>query len=177
MIEPHVHIACAPRGAPLLCAAFWFAQGNHVYGWFTGARRDEYPASFFMLENYYSTRETVFYRSAQDDVRGDWLIVAADAESTLDQPPPLPPALGPELERMQDAFVREWLFYRGDAAPAQEADALRTRDLPARDVNLRPRKRSRLTPGTPAWTFTTPGADLNVVAYLGRRWQLDYAPQ
>ncbi len=87
------------------------------------------------------------------------------------------PALGAELERMQDAFVREWLFYRGDATHAREAEALRARGLLPEDVNLRRKKLARLTAGTPAWTFTTPGADLNVAAYLGRRWHLDHAPE
>ena len=177
MIEPHLHIACAPGGAPLLCAALWFVQENDVYGWFTGARGHQYPASFFVLEDYYSTRETVFYRSAQDDVRGDWLIVATNAESPTDQPPLMTPALGAELERMQDAFVREWLLYRGDATRAQEAEALRARNLPLWDVNLRPKKLARLATGAAAWTFSTPGADLNVITFVGRRWNLDYAPQ
>lgn len=176
MIEPHVHVACAPRGAPLLCAAFWFVQGNDVYGWFTGARADRYPASFFVLEDYYSRHESVFYRSAQDDVHGDWLVVTTDEELPSGPPPVLTAALGAELERLQDAFVREWLLYRDDPAHAQEVDELRARDLPLRDANLRPKKLARLTQGTPAWTFSTPGADLNVTAFLGRRWLLDYAP-
>ena len=176
MIEPQVYVACAPGGAPLLCAAFWFAQGKDVYGWFTGARGDEYPASFFTLESYYSADETAFFRSAQDDVHGPWLLVTAEAESALDQPPPLTPALGAELERLQDSFAREWLFYRSDAAHENEADALRARGLAVRDVNVRPRKLAKLAAAAPAWTYSTPGADLNVIAFLGRRWPLDHVP-
>jgi hypothetical protein len=177
MIEFHVHIAYAPHGAGVLCAAFWFAQADHVYGWFTGARGNKHPASFFMLEDYYSPRDTVFYRSAQNDVNGDWFITSARNESLIDQPGPVPPALRHELERMQDAFTREWLFYRDDPGQEEEEAALRARELPVRAVNLRQRKLARLVTGLPVWTFSTPGADLNVVTFLGSRWALDYAPR
>jgi len=177
MIEPHVHIAYAPHGAGVLCATFWFVQGDAVYGWFTGARGRNYPASFFVLQDYYSTRDTVLYRSAQSDVRGAWFIVATDGESPIDGPGPVPAELNPELERMQDAFVHEWLFYRDDAGHDEEAAALRARELPVFAVNPRPKKLSRLTMAVPVWTFSTPGADLNIVTFLGRRWTLDYAPR
>ena len=68
MAEPHVHFAYAPRGAGLLCALFWFVSDDHVYGWFTGAKAHEHPAAFFMLEHYYSARQTVCYRSLEDEV-------------------------------------------------------------------------------------------------------------
>jgi len=177
MIEPQVHIAYAPRGAGVLCAAFWFAQGDHVYGWFTGARGDEYLAGFFVLEDYYSAVDTVFYRSAQNDVHGDWLIVSAQGESPIDRPSPVPSDLSHELERMQDAFIREWLFYRDDPGHAQEAQALRACGLPLRAVNLRPKKLHKLLTEPSVWTFSTPGADVNIITFLGRRWALDYAPQ
>jgi hypothetical protein len=177
MIEPHVHIAYEPRGAGVLCAAFWFAQGEHVYGWFTGARGNEHPASFFVLEDYYSPRDTVFYRSAQNDVNGDWFSAPARSESPIGRPGPVPPALGHELERIQDAFAREWLFYRNDPGHEGEAAALRARELPIRALNLRSGKLTKLVTGHPVWTYSTPGADLNIVTFLGRRWALDYAPQ
>jgi hypothetical protein len=175
MIEPHVHVAYAPRGAGVLCAAFWFAQDDHVYGWFTGARAHEHPAGFFVLEHYYSTRETVCYRSVEDDVHGGWLVASTAGESAIDRPGPVPEALCHELERLQDAFVREWLYFEDDPEHAQEAAALRARELPVLAVNLRPRKLNKLATGNPVWTYTSAGADLRVVGFLAKRWPLDYA--
>ncbi|MCX8005264.1 MAG: hypothetical protein N2688_09960 [Burkholderiaceae bacterium] len=176
MIEPHVHIAYAPRGAGLLCALFWFTQHGHVYGWYTGARGRDYQASYFVLEHYYSARETVFYRSVDNDVRGRWVRVARGGEAPLADAGPVPEELTHELARLQDAFVREWLLYRGDAREADLA-ALQSQALPILDVNVRPQRLERLHKIDLLWTYSTPGADLNIVAYLGERWSLNYAPR
>lgn len=176
MIEPYVHIAYAPRGAGLMCALFWIAQEDHVYGWFTGAKAHEFPARYFMLEHYYSTRETICYESQQDDVYGDWVIARTDGESKIDRPVPVPEALCHELDHMQDAFVHEWLFFAGDAASAQEAAELRDKELAVAAVNIHPRKLSKLAAGEPVWTYTSPEADLHIIEYLAKRWPLDYAP-
>lgn len=176
MIEPHVHVAYAHRGAGVLCAAFWFAQGDDVYGWFTGARAHEHPASFFMLEQYYSTREAVCYRSVEDDVYGPWVVASTGGETAIGRPVPVPEAVCHELERLQDAFVREWLFFEDDPAHAAEAAALRASDLPVLAVNLRPGKLGKLETGAPVRTFTSPGADLRPIVFLSHRWPLDYVP-
>lgn len=175
MIEPHVHVTYAPHGAGLLCAAFWLVQGHHVYGWFTGMRGQTQPACFFALEDYYAKEDAVFFRSVQNDVHGRWLIVAADGEIPIERGP-IPEALCHELERLQDAFVREWLFYRDDPTHAEDAATLNARHLPPRAVNLRPKKLAKLQSGASVWTYTSSGADLNVIAFLAARWPLDYAP-
>lgn len=174
MIEPHVHFAYAPRGAGLLCAMFWFDQGHHVYGWFTGARGHELPAAFFMLENYRYHRETQFYRSAANDVYGDWLLVTDRGETKLDPPTPLPEPVIHELDRLQDAFVQEWLFYENDPGHADEVAGLRALELPVLAVNIRASRIGKLVTGAPIWTYTSPGADENVIAFLASRWPLDY---
>ena len=175
MIEPTVHLAYAPRGAGLLCALFWFTKDDHVYGWFTGAKAHEFPAAFFMLEHYYSTRETVCYRSAQNDVYGNWLVATTARASPIDRPVPVPEPLCHQLERMQDAFVREWLF-AADAEHEPEAAALRARELPLAALNIRPAKLNKLAAGAPTWTYSSSGADAHIVLYLSRRWPLDYTP-
>lgn len=174
MIEPHVHVAYAPRGAGVLCAACWYAQGQNVYGWFTGARAYEHPASFFMLERYYSTREAICFRSTENDVHGAWVTMSTHGESLIHKHSPVPEALCHELERMQDVFVREWLFHRDDPAHAEEAAALSARELPAIGLNIRPKKLNKLQTDSPVWTYTSPGADLHVIGFLSRRWSLDY---
>jgi hypothetical protein len=180
MLEPHVHLAYAPRGAGVLCAAFWIVQGRHCYGWFTGAQAYEHPACFFMLENYYSKRDTVCYRSAEDDVRGEWLQVSARGESpvaSFPRPGPVPEPLCQELAHMQDAFIREWLFYRDDPAHAEEDAELRERELPTTGLNIRPKKLNKLQTDAPVWTYTSPGADRNVISFLAQHWMLDYTPE
>lgn len=175
MIEPQVHIAYAPRGAGVLCAACWFSQGEHVYGWFTGARGYEHPAHFFMLESYFSTGEPVCHRSADDDVRGQWMTVSIDGEPLVERHGPVPEPLCHELEQVQDRFAREWLFFRDDPAHTHEAAVLRARELPVMGVNLHPKKLNKLHTDAPVWSYTSPGADLNVIGFLSRRWPLDYA--
>ncbi len=174
MIEPHVHLAYAPRGAGLLCAMFWFRQGDDAFGWFTGARAYELPAAFFMLENYRSPDEAVCYRSVENDVYGDWLAVTVTGESRIDPPIPLPEPLGHELERLQGAFVQEWLFYETDPEHERECAVLRARELPVLPVNIRPAKITKLSMGEPVWTYSSPNADLSIPALLARRWPLDY---
>lgn len=176
MVEPHVHFAYAPRGAGLLCALFWFVAEDHVYGWFTGAKAHEYPASYFMLEHYYSARQTVCYRSAQDDPYGDWLIASTWSESRIDCPVPVSMELCHELGRMQDVFVREWLFFEGTPEYEAQAAALRARELPALAKNIRSSKLGKLVTGQPVWTFSSPGADAHIIRFLDERWPLDYEP-
>lgn len=177
MLEPYVHIAYAPRGAGVLCAAFWIVQGPHCYGWFTGARAYEHPAVFFTLEDYYSTRNTVCCFSVEDDVRGEWLQISPRSEVPIEGPAVVPEPLCHELEHMQDAFMREWLFYRDDPAYAIEAAELRERELPAVGLNIRPRKLNKLQTNAPVWTYTSSGADLNLISFLARHWMLDYTPE
>lgn len=177
MLEPYVHLAYAPRGAGVLCAALWIVQGPHCYGWFTGARAYEHPAAFFALEDYYSTRGTVCYFSVEDDVRGEWLQISPRGEVPIEGPGAVPEPLCHELEHMQDAFMHEWLFYRDDPAYATDAAELRERELPATALNIRPRKLNKLQTDAPVWTYTSPGADLNVISFLARHWMLDYTPE
>jgi len=174
MREPWVHLAYAPRGAGLLCALFWFAADDHVYGWFTGAKAHEQVKSFFMLEDYYSKRQTVCYRSAQDDPYGDWLVCSTEKESRIDRPIPVSTELCHELGRMQDAFVREWLLFEGGQDYERQAEALHARGLPALAANIRPSRIDKLATSKPVWTYSSPGADAHVVAFLAKRWPLDY---
>ena len=43
-----------------------------------------------MLEHYYSTRETVCYRSVEDDVSGPWIVASTAGEAKIDRPVPVP---------------------------------------------------------------------------------------
>ena len=173
MIEPQAHLAYASRGAGVLCAAFWFVQQDDVYGWFTGAKGHEHPACFFMLEGYYARCETRCFISAANDVYGAWCQALIHSDSRRIEPSPLPSSFGPELDRLQDAFVREWLFFEADA-PVNEAAALASRGLPLTPVNIRASRFDKLCREGPVWTYLTPGADIRIAGFLSRRWELDY---
>ncbi|OGA22420.1 MAG: hypothetical protein A3I01_11945 [Betaproteobacteria bacterium RIFCSPLOWO2_02_FULL_65_24] len=174
MIEPHVHLAYAARGAGVLCAMFWFPEKNDVYGWFTGARAHEHPARFFALQHYYATRDTECYLSAEDDLYGEWRMAVKTGTSRIDRPIPVPAELCPELDRIQDAFVQEWLVFETDPLHDQEEAALRAHELPVFALNIRASRINKLTHEGPVWTYWTPGADIHVVDYLSQRWPLDY---
>lgn len=174
MIEAHVHLAYAPRGVGLLYAVQWFAKGDHIYGWFIGSKDGGHRAHYFMLQDYFSLRDTHFFRSAENDVYGAWVDVRRTGEFALSHPPPVPDALCHELNRLQDQFVAHWLFFDDDPASADEAAALRSRTLPVRHVNIRASRLDKLRTAPAVWRFDSPDADVNVLNHLSKRWPLDY---
>ncbi len=176
MMQPHVHLAYAPRGAGVMCAMFYVANDADVYGWYCGARANEQPASFFMLEYFYSTHATAFYRTHVSDVYADWYLAFPPIEQPTDQPP-VPEAICHELEHLQDVFAREWLFYSTDADRAKQTAAYRSLGLPLQGVNIDSQRLNKLVKEAPVWTYSTHGFDLNVLEHLAANWSLDYRPQ
>jgi len=174
MIEPHVRLAYAPRGPGLLYAMMHFSEGADAYGWFIGCRDGEFVASYFMLQDYRSRAPTL-YRSAEDDVYGPWLLVKPDGESALPHPPPVHEPLCHELARLQNEFVRHWLFFDNDPDPQApaEAQALRARELSVRQVNIRASRLNKLRTAPAVWRYDSPNADLDVLVQLPQRWPLD----
>jgi hypothetical protein len=173
MIEAHVHLAYAPRGAGLLYAVLWFAQGRDVYGWYVGMRDGVDEAAYFMLPGHVGGGPALLYRSVEDDIFGPWLQVTPHGESALPHAPPVPQPLCHDLSRLQDEFVSNWLFFDTDPGTGAEAQALNTKGLPVRHVNIRPSRLGRLTSGPVVWRYDAPGADLNVLDMLARLWPLD----
>jgi hypothetical protein len=173
MIEPHVHLAFAPRGAGLLYAVAWFAQGDDVLGWFAGEQDGLVARHYFWLEQHYAASGSRSAFSASDDLRGPWV------EPRLGQAPvstvaPDEPLLH-ALAEVQERFVRHWLFADdGSAAAARQAEALRARGLPVRALNPRPDRLGKFTPGAALWIYDGPGADRNLLDYLSRRWPLEH---
>jgi hypothetical protein len=168
------YLAYAPRGAGLLCALFYAIKDEHVYGWYSGAKDTEFPASFFMLEHFYSSRATAFYRTRTNDVYGDWFIRFSPIEQRLDPPGPVPEEMRHELVRLQDRFARHCLFYRDDPHAEAESAAYQAMELAVQDVNVRCEQFSKFDKGDAVWVFATRDIDLNLVEYLKQDWQLDY---
>jgi hypothetical protein len=174
MMQPLVHLAYAPRGAGLMCALFYVAEGQDVYGWYTGACGNEMPANFFMLEHFYSTHATAFYRTHVNDVYAEWFLEFPPIEQRLDRPLPVPEAICQELERLQFVFAQEWLFYRDDPERGQEIAAYHDIGLAVQSANIRSQRLNKFNKDSAIWTFTAHGFDLNVLAHLSDYWQLDY---
>lgn len=175
MTEPFNFLAYEPDGQGLMCAVMVIVEGENVYGWYTGPARGKLGAAFFALDRYYSTHETAFYHSVQDDVRDDWVLAYPPMEIDAGHHAPVPDDLSHELERAQDAFVAEWLFYRDDAAAAADVEWYRMRNLPLAHAGIRCEKLNKLKADGIAWTYASPGLDLNIIDFLRKRWPLDYA--
>lgn len=177
MAEPLVHIACAPRGAGVLCALFHFAIGPDAYGWFTGATGHAVLASYFALERWYSDREPLLFRSVENDAHGSWLVADTQGERPIDPPSPVPAAVINELVAMQGRFAAEWLAYAADPGFESQAARLVERGFVPGAVNVRPDRLGKFAPGAAIWTYSSSGIDLRLLRFLSRRWTLDYSPE
>lgn len=173
MITSESYLAYAPRGAGLLSAVCYFALNENIYGWYTGAQSHAFPASFFLLEKFYSMHATAFYHSLENDVYGNWVLEFPPLQQRLDRPVPVAEELGHEMTRMQIAFSREWLFYCDDPAESHEIEAFRQTQLPVQFVNIKCKRLNKLTRGEPVWTYASPNLDVNVIDYLRDNWPLD----
>ncbi len=173
MTEANTHLALAPRGAGLLYAVLWFGDARNVYGWYIGARDGVHEASYFMLPDYYAGRTDVLYRSVGDELHGPWVEAIGRRETGLPHPPPVPQALCHELSRLQDEFVRHWLFFDDDPDGGEQSRALEARGLPVRHANVKASHLGKLHTGAAVWRYDMPGADRNVLVHLSRHWPLD----
>ncbi|MDB5856011.1 MAG: hypothetical protein JWR22_4052 [Herminiimonas sp.] len=168
-MQPHTALRFSDTAPCHLEAVFFLSEQNDVYGWYAEAEGDRQSAAFFMLENFYSDRTPLFYRSLQDDVYGDWV---------RDQPYydkvrcPLPEPLRHELERLQSIFVDEWLFFPGDPAAASEASAFVERGLPVQAINIKARRLSRMERLQGEWVYATAQADLTMLDFLQDQWAM-----
>jgi hypothetical protein len=160
MQTPHVFIAYAPRGAGLRCAVAYLATASDAYGWFTGPRHDaSIAASYFLLEDFFTPRETRYEAVEQADLHGAWALDEARRH---------------ELARMQEAFAREWLFYRDDPRAAPELEAYAEAELAAGELNVRFERLSRFSTDQPNWTFYSANFERPVLKFLARHWPLEY---
>jgi hypothetical protein len=174
MVQPHAHLGYAPRGVGLLYAVFWFANEDDILGWFIGTRDGEQRAAYFVLPDYYSSGRTTLLHSVQDDMYGPWVEAAPDGDLPLPHPPPVPEALRHELVRLQDQFIRHWLFFADDPESHAEAEALAARELAVGAVGIRAARLGKLRTAPAVWRYDAPGADLHVLIELSKRWPLDH---
>jgi nucleotide-binding universal stress UspA family protein len=79
-----------------------------------------------------------------------------------------------ELARMQEAFAREWLFYRDDPRAAAELQAYAEAELAVGELNVRFERLARFSTLQPNWTWYSARFERPVLRHLARRWPLEY---
>lgn|SRR5574340_476233 len=171
---PQTFLAFAPRGAGLLCAMFYFEEKRDVFGWFVGAVDSQEAAAFFQLENFYTPQVTGFFATQGNDLQGGWRFDYARRDARLDKPLPVPQERVPELDRLQDAFDNEWLFFRDDPGAERQVAAYRDMELPLGAVNIKPQRLNKLEKGAALWKYRSHDFDSNVLDYVMPRWPLDF---
>ncbi len=175
MSEPQAFLAYAPRGVGLCCAVMYLKGARDVYGWFTGARDNETVSAYFLLDGFYARSGTKFYASEGSDLYGGWRYdYAARPARRLKSPIRPEDELCHELERAQDAFVAEWLFYRGAPDASSDMDSYAEAELALGEVNIRYRQLNRLSRAHVTWTYYSPGFEQPVLRFLASHWPLDY---
>lgn len=171
---PRSFIAFAPYGVGVYCALFYFEKDRDIYGWWIGARDSEYHSAYFKLEEYFTRKPTHFYATQGADLYGGWRFLYSAKEPALDKPLPMDEEAAHELDRVQDTFVAEWLFFEDAPDAAAEREAYEKMKFPMRHVNVRVDGINRLGKDQPVWLYRSHDFDSGVLEYLERHWPLDY---
>lgn len=166
-MQPHTVLRFSNTAPGHLEAVFFLSELKDVYGWYAEAEGERQRAAFFMLENFYSERTPLFYRSVQDDVYGDWV---RDLPYYDKVRCPVPEPLRHELERLQSNFVDEWLFFPDDPAALAEARVFAERGLPIQSINIKSRRLSRMERVHGDWVYATAPADRPMLDFLEDQW-------
>jgi len=163
-MQPKIHVHYSPVKPGFVSAMFYIESETDVYGWYAEARGRHFSAAFFMVENFYTKRDTALYRSLEDDVYGPWMIDMPAAENEVRCP--LPEPVRHELERMQSQFVEEWLFFENDPAVTAELAASRQQQMPILALNIKSKKFKRLEKNGVAFEHSTPGSNPSVLDFV-----------
>jgi hypothetical protein len=158
---PRIFVAYAPRGAGLRCAVAYFPSGTDVWGWFAGSSGAGAQSAYFLLESFYTPRETRFVSVRDDELHSKWTADEAKCH---------------QLAQMQEAFRREWLFSRADPGALAQIAAYARDELAAGEVNLRFERLAKLSKLQPNWTYYSHDFERGVLKCLVKHWPLDYAP-
>ncbi|MGZ5036431.1 MAG: hypothetical protein ACXWG1_17775 [Usitatibacter sp.] len=159
MRNPRIFLCYAPR-AGLRCAVAYLAGDRHVHGWFTGpGETGRLESAYFMLEDHYTPLETRYTAVADGELHGKWA-----ADETMCH----------ELAQLQEAFSREWLFYRADPRAAPQIAQYAKAELALGDVNVRFELLDRFSKDQAAWTYYSHDFEHGVLKVLGKHWPLDY---
>lgn len=171
LMQPKVYISYSPGNSGAVFALLYCGGGADIYGWHVEARNTYFSAAFFMVEDFYSSGALRLYRSVEDDVYSLWTIDCPPTREKIRSP--LPDAMAHELERVQSAFVDEWLFFRHDDRIDAELAAYPARGLPIQEVNIKSRRLDRLHKTNSGWVYLSQGLDPGVTQLLRKYWRLN----
>jgi hypothetical protein len=177
MHQPECFIAYAPRGGGLLCALTYIADGNDVFGWFTGLKDYAFPSAYFRIENFFSIGDKRFFATSGSDIYGGWRYDYAKSHPELDEPVAVDDALCHRLDKLEDAFAGEWLVFGDDARFAEEETAYLVDGIAVSGVLVHHAKLVKFDRGKPVWTFYSHGFNDEVLNYMGPRWPLEYGAE
>lgn len=171
---PRHFIAYAPYGVGVMCALVYFERGADVYGWWIGSRDAEWHSVYFKLDNFYTTKPTRFLATEGMDLYGGWKHLYSARHPVLDKPEPVDDDAAHELDRLQDLFAGEWLFFEDDTGAVADRRAYDEYNLPLAHVNLRAQILNKLDKHEAVWSYRSHDFDSAVLEYLQQHWPLDY---
>ncbi|HUJ86328.1 MAG TPA: hypothetical protein VLX30_05695 [Burkholderiales bacterium] len=176
MSAPRVFLAYSPRGVGVECALVYAKEGKDAYGWYTGPREGRLASAYFLLEGFYVVSEPAFLAAAGADPYAGWTHDYTDTggAAQLDPPVRIDDALCHAMVRLQDAFVHEWLFYRAGNAAQAEIALYGEAELAVGEVNIRFRRLNKFSRLQPTWTYYSLECEHSMLAFMMRRWPLDY---
>lgn len=158
-----------------MCAVVCIETGNDVHGWWIGYQDGGFTPAFFRLENFFSTLPTSFLATEGSDLYGGWKTdYSTGKPKPVDPPLPVEEAMIHDLERLQDEFAAEWLFFEDAEGTSGEVDAYHGHDLPVLGVNIKSRKLNKLDKNDVVWTYCSGDFDREILDYLTARWPLEY---
>ena len=161
-----------------MCAIVYFEKGKDVYGWWVGYRDGYFPSAYFKLENFFSARKTGFLATEGSDLYGGWRFdYSTGKPKRVDPPLPVEEDMCHELERMQDEFTSEWLFFESEQGVEGEVKAYHGQDLPVLGANIKSRKLNKLDKGDVVWTYWSKDFDRDILDYLTANWPLEFGEE
>lgn len=175
MAIPQTYFAYTPRGAGLMCAVVYVEAGRDVYGWWIGHQDGQFHSAFFKLENFFSTLTSSFFATGGSDLYAGWKFdYSIGKPKRIDPPLLVDEAMCHELERVQDEFAAEWLFFEDIEGIEGEVEAYHNHKLPVLGVNIKFHKLNKLNKDDVVWTYWSKDFDREILDYLTARWPLEY---
>ena len=157
--DSRIFLAYAPRGAGLRCALAYRASNRDAFGWFSGPGDGVLASAYFVLEDIYTTRPATYVAVSEGDLHSTWIRDEARCHA---------------LAQMQEAFRREWLFYRSDPGAQEQLAAYAGAELAMGEFGIRFDRLNKLSKLQPNWIYYSRDFERGVLRHLAKRWPLDY---
>ena len=159
MQTPRTFLAYAPRGPALRCAVAYIERGQDVAGWYAGNGLSGAESAYFILDDFHTPREARLRSVPDIELHSRW---------TTDE------GLIHDLAHLQEVFMKEWLFHRGEDGAALQLARYADAGLATGILNVRYERLARFSKEQPTWTCWSRDFERGVLVPLSRRWPLDY---